>query len=224
MAKAHISSKRIKIDKAQATVVGIIAGAVFVTVFSLVSAKALWTQNSYQVRIIDKKQDARDNLESNLQSVEGLQAAYKIFVSTPTNVIGGNPAGTGEKDGDNARITLDALPSKYDFPALTTSLEKILVDRKFKIDSITGIDDELAQSTQKGEGSPVPIEMPFQISVTGSYSSVQDLLTVFEKSIRPFNAQKLVIKADASNIQLTFDAKTYYQPEKGLNIKLEDVK
>lgn len=224
MADKRISSKRLQISKAQTNTITLIAAAVFLTVFSLVSCRALWLQRSYQAKVIGKKKEALRVLEQNQQAVPGLVDAYKTFVSAPTNIIDGNPNGTGEKDGDNARIILDALPSKYDFPALTTSLEKLLTERNFKVDSIKGIDDEVAQSKAKESGTPKPVPIPFQIDVQGSYSSVQDLITVFERSIRPFSFDKLNIKGSPDNITLVIDGKTYYQPEKTLDIKLETVK
>lgn len=220
----QLSTKKVQIDKAQATIVGIIASTVFVTVFSLVSAKALWTQRGYQARVIDKKQQASDQLETNLQSVDGLVSSYKNFVGSSTNMLQGNPSGTGDKDGDNARLVLDALPSKYDFPALTASLEKILTDKKFKINTITGTDDEVAQSATPKSGNPVPVDMPFELSVNGSYASIQDLVGVFEHSIRPFSIQKVSLSGDSNDMQITLNAKTYFQPEKTLNIKKEVVK
>ncbi|MCX6727482.1 MAG: hypothetical protein NTX11_01550 [Candidatus Saccharibacteria bacterium] len=217
------SAKRVQVTKAQATAIATIAGAVFITVFSLVSSKSLWTQRAYQARVIDKKEKARVQLEDNINAVSGLVTSYKNFISNPTNLLGGSPSGTGEKDGDNARLILDALPSKYDFPALTTSLEKLLVDRKFKIDGITGTDDELAQA-KAAAGDSKTVEMPFQVSVTGNGTSIQDLLVVLEKSIRPFQATKLTLKGGTADLKLVLDAKTYYQPEKTLNIKQETVK
>ena len=224
MASKHISSKRLQIDKAQTNTISLIAVAVFVTVFSLVSCRALWQQRAYQAKVIGKKKEALQILEQNTQAVPGLVSSYKNFVSAPTNIIDGNPNGTGEKDGDNARIILDALPSKYDFPALATSLEKLLLERNFKVESIKGIDDEVAQAAQKESGEPKPVAMPYQITVDGSYTSIQDLITVFERSIRPFSTDKLVLKGSAANMQMILDGKTYYQPEKTLDIKLETVK
>lgn len=225
MANTHISSKKVQIDKAQATIIGIVAGAVFITVFSLVSAKSLWTQRSYQSRVISAKEKARDQLEKNISSVEDLTVAYSEFVSTTKpNIIDGNPTGTGDRDGDNARIVLDALPSKYDFPALTTSLEKLIIDKKLKIEGIVGDDDEIEQ--QKVVDNSAPIEIPFQIEAVGSSSAIQDLLIAFEKSIRPFQATKLKLVGGESSqdITMTLDAKTFYQPDKSLNIKMENVK
>lgn len=224
MAKVQLTSKKVQIDKAQATIVGVVAGAVFVAVFSLVSTKSLWTQRTYQARVIAKKQAARDQLQQNVESVKDLVDSYQQFVGSSTNILGGNPLGTGEKDGDNARLILDALPSKYDFPALTTSLEKVITDKKLKIDGISGTDDEVAQAATKDSGNPEPADMPFQIVVSGSYTSIQELFTVFEHSIRPFQAQKVQLKGGANDMKLTLDAKSFYLPEKSLDIKKVNVK
>lgn len=217
-------SKRVQIDKDQATTVGVVAVAVFLTVFSVVSSRALLTQRAYQQRVITKQEKARDQLKANIEALNQLEVSYKDFISTPDNVIGGNPKGTGDRDGDNAKITLDALPSKYDFPALASSLEKILNDRKFKIGGITGTDDELAQSAKQSTSTPQPIDMPFSVSVSGSYQSIQDLIGVLEKSIRPINVGKITLSGGLDNMQLTLDAKTYYQPEKVFEVRQEVVK
>ncbi len=222
MAQLQLTTKKMQIDKAQASVVAIVATTVFVTVFSLVSTKALWTQRGYQARVIDKKATANDQLAKNVDSVKDLVSSYQQFVDSSVNILDGNPAGTGERDGDNARLVLDALPSKYDFPALTSSLEKIMNDRKIQ-GTITGTDDEVAQSATAESGSPAPVEIPFQINVTGTYASTQDLVSVFERSIRPFNIQKISISGGASSMTTLLDVKTYYQPEKTLNIKKEIV-
>lgn len=212
-----------QIDKAQATIVGVIAGAVFVTIFSLVSSKALWGQRGYQDRVVSQKQDALDTLEKNVSSAKDLQASYQQFIGTTTNMLGGNPAGTGDQDGDNARIVLDALPSKYDFPALASSLEKILSDRKIQ-GTLNGTDEELTQSTAAVSGTPVPVDMPFQLSVSGSYTTIQDLISVFERSIRPFKIENINLSGSVNDMQVTLELKTYFQPEKTLNIKKEVVK
>ncbi len=223
MAKVQLVTKKMQIDKAQATIVAVVAGAVFVTVFSLVSSKALWAQRGYQARVITKKAAARDQLNENVKSVQGLVTAYKDFVGASTNMLDGNPSGTGDQDGDNAKLVLDALPSKYDFPALASSLEKILNDRKIQ-GTISGTDDEVAQAAATESGDPVPVEVPFQISVTGSYASAQDLVSVFEKSIRPFNIQRMTLSGGNSEMDLSLEVKTYFQPEKTLSIKKEVVK
>lgn len=220
----QLSSKRLLIDKANSTMVGVIAGCVFVVMFSLVASKTLLSQRSYQARVIAKKEQARDTLKANVESVKQLVNSYQGFVSAPDNFLGGNPTGTGDKDGDNAKLVLDALPSKYDFPALITSIEKLLTDKNFKIDSITGTDDLITQQGQQASSNPQPVDMPFEFTVTGTYGSTQDLISSFEKSIRPFQLEKLSYTGTDAKLDLHMTAKTYYQPEKSLNIRTEEVK
>ncbi len=222
--RIQFSTKRLQIDRANATMVAVIAGAVFVTIFSLVSIKGLWTQRAYQAKVISKKEVARDQLKDNLEARDKLVVSYKEFVGAPTNVLDGNPAGQGERDGDNARVVLDALPSKYDYPALVTSLEKVLNEKNFKIESIVGTDDELAQQQNADNPNPQPVDMPFELTAKGSYSSVIDLIATFERSIRPFTMQKVTFAGNVNEMQIKAEAKTYYQPEKSLKERQEVVK
>ena len=148
MATENRSVKHVQIDKANSRMVAIVAMAAFVVVFSLVASRALLGQRSYQARVIAGKQKAVKQLKDNITSVDSLVKSYSVFVSSSTNVLGGNSTGTGAQDGDNAKLVLDALPSQYDFPALATSLEKILTSKNYKINSITGTDDEIKQQNK----------------------------------------------------------------------------
>lgn len=224
MAKLDISPKRLQVNKAQATMVSIIAAAVFVAVFSLVSIKALWGQRAYQARVIDKKHKAAQQLEDNVEAVEQLVTSYKTFVSAPVNALGGNPSGNGDRDGDNARITLDALPSKYDYPALISSIEKILQEKNMTDGTISGTDDEAEQASTGQAATPEAVEMPFQISVSAPSPSIEELLLTFERSIRPIKINKLSIKTGGGKLSADITAVSYFQPEKTLNIKSVIVK
>jgi len=222
MAKAKTSVKRTQIDKANSMMVATIAISAFVVVFSLVAARALWIRQGYQSRVIEQKEQARDQLRTNINTVDELVVAYKAFVETPDNVIGGNPDGTGDRDGDNAKIVLDALPSKYDFPGLATSLEKILKDNGNTINSISGTDDGVAQSAQTG--SSQPIEVPFELSAGGNLKTTESLLGLLQRSIRPINVQTVEFTGSNNNLIVNLTAKTHYQPEKTLTIQKKVVK
>jgi hypothetical protein len=224
MAKAALTTKRALIDKANSTIVLVTGIAAFVFVFSLVSSKTLVSQATYQNRVIGAKRDARDRLKDDITAGKQLSDSFTTFNSSPQNVLGGSSTGTGAKDGDNAAIVLDALPSSYDFPALVTSLEKIIGNSGAKIGNISGTDDEVAQSTNTSSTSPTPVAMPFQLSVTGNYQKIQKLIDEFEHSIRPFNIQTLQISGDQKDLTLSLTAQTYYQPAKSLNIRREVVK
>lgn len=217
MAKLPTSTKRIQINKANARMAVIVAVAAFVVTFSLVASKALWSKRAYQSRVISAKTKALKQLEENVKAVETLKTSYKTFVETPDNVIGGNPKGTGQRDGDNAKIVLDALPSKYDFPALATSLDGILSSKNYK-GNLNGVDDELAQAKQLN-GKPQPVEMPFQISTSSSTEGAKDLLSLLERSIRPIKVNTLNLSGGNTDLKIDIDATSYYQPGKTLTIE-----
>lgn len=216
MAKLTISTKRLQISKANAVMMSVIAVTSFVAIFSLIASRALLSQRAYQSRVIAEKEKAKSQLQANLQAAESLVTTYQEFIGSGENVLGGNPKGTGEKDGDNAKIILDALPSKYDFPALTASLEKLLSDKTYKIESITGTDEEVEQNTNISSPQPIVVEIPFQISVNGSYPAMQNLVSVLEHSIRPFRVQTMEFSGNDSLMRLSVTATTFYQPEKNL--------
>jgi hypothetical protein len=216
MAK-RVSQKRTQVDKANTRMVVTVGIAAFVVVFSLVASYSLWVRMSHQSKVISEKETARNQLETNIATIEELQGAYKVFTETNDNVLGGNPQGQGDKDGDNAKIVLDALPSKYDFPGLTTSLEKMIKNNGSSINSISGTDDEVAQSgdpTQDG-----PVEVPFELSATGTYQSTQDLLALLQRSIRPIQAQTIEFSGTNSDLIMNMKAVSYYQPERTLEVK-----
>lgn len=224
MAKLQISTKRILIDKTNSRIVIYTSIAAFMVVFTLVASKTLISQAMYQNRVISAKKTAVAQLKTDISSTSNLVTAYKAFVSTPQNVIGGDPNGSGPKDGDNGKIVLDALPSKYDFPALATSLEALLTSQNVQIQSISGTDQEVAQQNDESSSNPQPVAMPFQISVSGSYQSIQNLVGAFNSSIRPFQVQTMLMSGNDSNMTLTMTAQTYYQPEKVFSVSKEEVK
>lgn len=227
MAKTASFTKRALISKANSTMVMATAIAAFIVVFCAVASKTLLSQASYQNRVISVKKKTLVTLKSNLKAVDTLKDSYRSFVGTPQNVLGGNPSGNGDLDGDNAKIVLDALPGRYDFPALATSLEKLINSQGLQIQSINGTDDEVNQAAKEASAIPVPTPIPFQVRVSGSYDGVKNFVNVLERSIRPIQITKVEISSSLGSggtAAATIDAQTFYQPEKALKIRTEVVK
>jgi Tfp pilus assembly protein PilO len=220
--KAHASAKHLQIDKANSSIVAVTAVAAFVVVFAIFASKALISQMNFQGRVIDGKETAVKQLKTDIDSTNKLASAYKAFTSTPQNIIGGNPQGSGAEDGDNAKIVLDALPAKYDFPALASSLEHILSSKNLKIQSISGEDDQLDQ-TDQSSAQPQPVPMPFSISVQGSYGAIKQMMQEFHHSVRPFQVQSLQFSGSQDNMTLTMTAQTFYQPKTEFNVTTKEV-
>lgn len=221
MAKIELSSKRLQISKANLFIVTVVSIACFISIFALTASKTLLSQRSYQAKVIDQKVKAKKQLQANLSARDTLVSQYKSFVGTDSNIIGGSTVGNSDRDGDNAKIVLDALPSKYDYPALATSLEKLMTTSGLTITNIGGTDDELNQSGASGTATPV--EVPFTISFDGKPQNTKDFLSVLQRSIRPIQVQQITITGNDTKLSTNITAKTYYQPEKVLTIKKEVV-
>lgn len=221
----QISTKRIAIDKAQAQMVAVVAVAALITVFCLVASNAVFSQNRYQARVITAKEKANDQLEKNIQTFGNLQTAYKAFDSTATNVIGGNSTGTGDNDGSNSKIILDALPPTYDFPALTSSIEKILKANNLNVTSITGTDDQLNQQSNTSSPTPQPVTIPFSFTVSNAnYNSISQLVNKLQQSIRPIQINTIELSGSVNDMTATIDAQTYFQPAKSVTITKKVIK
>ncbi|HSX43107.1 MAG TPA: hypothetical protein VLF59_03415 [Candidatus Saccharimonadales bacterium] len=218
------SAKRMMIDKNNARIVVYVSVAVFILIFSLVATKTLIGQGAYQNKVIGVKRKAVAQLRTDISATTELKSAYDAFNTTPQNVLGGSPTGTGAQDGTNSKIVLDALPSGYDFPGLTTSLEAMLNSQHVAIGSIAGTDDQVAQGGNQTSESPTPVAIPFTTLTNGSYADAQKVISVYEHSIRPIQIQTLDLSGPSNQMAVSITAQTYYQPAKSLNIKKEVVK
>jgi hypothetical protein len=225
MAKPVISTKRLAISKANAQIVTTVAVASLLTVFCLVASKAVWSQTRYQAKLTTANEKVNKQLKQNIQAFNNLSTAYQAFDAAPINIIGGSSAGSGNNDGDNAKIILDALPATYDFPALTSSLEKILNSGAYSVGSISGTDDQLNQQANLSSPTPQPVSMPFALSVDkASYTSAQQLVSTLQASIRPIVIDSMTLAGGSSNMTLSINAHTYYQPGKSLTITKQVIK
>ncbi len=225
MVMPNLSTKRLAISRANTQMVVIAAVATFITIFCLFAAKALLSQYGYQSRVTKAESTANDQLKKNISTYAELLNSYQAFNAQPTNVIGGSSTGSGNNAGTNATIVLDALPSSYDFPALASSLEKILVGNNFSVTSITGTDDQLTEGSNSSSPNPQPVSMPFSFTVSNAtYASVEQLMVTLEESIRPIQVDSITLSGAANNMSLTVNAHTFYQPAKNLGIKTEVIK
>lgn len=200
------------------TIVGV---AAIISVFCLASTKVLLSQAAYKRHIIAARREAVKVLNDNLAKSEALKAQYQIFEGTsPKNIIGGRNTtdqDVNPPDGNNSRIVLNALPSSYDFPALISSLAKIMTNNGITNPSIGGTDQsdtvDAASST-----TPSPVTITLTISGTGTYSQIQSVIKDLERSIRPFDLTNLKLQGSESSMSFSANLNTYFQPAKTLKI------
>ena len=234
--KINKSQKHAIIDKANSTVVIAVSLAVFIVIFSLFATRTLFSQSLFQKRVIDEKKVALEVLKDNKQAVIELTEDYETFQGEAINVLGGDPKGTGPKDGDNATIVLDSLPSEFDYPGLSSSLEKVLVDGGYQISAIGGSERDtgapLDGDIDEDDGTVIvsdntiiePVEIPFPFTVEAAPDQVYNLLKLLESSIRPFHIETLKIESQGASLSARIGLKTYYQPATGLRVTSKEVR
>jgi hypothetical protein len=226
--KMPTSTKHLKISQAQSTVLMVLAASIVVSIFCLVSSKALLSQVAYQRKVLHARREALKKLETDETAAKQLADQYhQVFIgSQPVNIIGGKNTTDSSAlppDGDNARIVLDALPSSYDFPALITSVNKILSLNGLSAASINSA-DESATLENKPSASPQPTTLLLTASASGNYAVIQRLVKDFERSIRPFDITSMQLSGNGSQISITLSLSTYYQPAKSFDIQSKVVK
>lgn len=219
---------KLKLDNEQKRTLAILAVATAITIFCLTGTKVLLSNGAYKRKVISARHQAIDQLKGNLKQSQALIDQYQVFEggSNPSNIIGGKNTtdqNAVPPNGNNSRIVLDALPSSYDFPALITSMAKILSDNGLSTANISGNDQSDSYTT---ESNPVsqPVPIPLTISGAGNYATVQALIRDLERSIRPFDVSALQLQGTAANFSVVATMNTYYQPPKSLNITYKEVK
>lgn len=225
MKTIDLGGKHLKIDQANSTIMAVVAVASIITIFSLVSVKALLAQASHQRHVLNATNDAVKLQKKNLDIAKNLQTPFASFNESTPNIIGGaaDNNSTGPIDGDNARIALDALPSQYDFPALISSLEKILLKNGITTPSVTGTDQSDTLSSDP-TASPLPTLVTVTVGGISSYQAVQSFINDLEHSIRPFDVTTLELSGNESSMQLTLGVNTYYLQAKNLENGSREVK
>jgi hypothetical protein len=225
MGKIEVSTKRTAISKANAQMVAVVAVASFVTIFCLFAAKAAWSLNRYQAKVTTAEEKAKKQLQANSTAFKALSTSYAKFDKKDPNIIGRSSTGSGDNEGKNSRVILDALPSSYDFPALASSLEKMLVSPAYKLSGISGTDDQLNQQGNLSSPTPTAVSIPFTFTISNaSYDSLKGVVAMTQNSIRPIQIDSMTVSGGGSSMTLSISAHTYYQPAKDVDIKKQVVK
>lgn len=227
MSQKKLSVKHLQIDRANKAVIIATSIGVVVLVFGLFIGRAMLIRQTHQSKVIAGKEAAVKQLKLNIEAKNQIVDSYKKFTADPTNLIGGNasPEATGERDGDNARLVLDALPSKYDFPALAASIEKLFYDNGYAVDSISGTDDEVNQAGVQPQSNPQLVEIPLGMQIRNTnFEGTKQVVGLLEMSIRPMKIQSVALTSgEGGSMQIDLSLTTYYLPEKAMTITTKEV-
>ncbi len=203
------STKRNLIGKANSFIfVAAIVGSVSLSI-AVVSGKILLDQHSFNLRVMKEKRTARNNLSHNIKQLSTLKNNLVSLDGTPYN----------------SKVILEALPSKYDFPAVGSSIEFIAKNSGQDMTKFKFGGNDLGDTPLSKSPLPTPVPIPFSAAVAGSADKVFTFLSDTERSIRPISVRTLELKgSDGSNVLLDISADTYYQPTKDLRISTKEIK
>lgn len=213
------SVKRVQIDKDKTVVFIVVAIASVALVFSLFLFKNLLGQANYLGRVADARGKAVKQLEKNKSAASSLKESFDKFMGQDVNILNSSPTGVGPLEGPSDKIILDALPSKYDFPAIASSIELLL--QGYRINGISGVDDAISQQSA---AASEPIEIPIGVEVSSSYTGFKDLLDKLDRSIRPIQIMRLELSGSNEVLRSTMRMNTFYQPETGMQVKEQTVR
>lgn len=220
--RTHTSIKHDIISRDSTRIVVAVAITVFLIVFCGFAIKTLFSQSLYHNRVISEKEKTLDRLKQNKDALETLEQSYNAFVSEPENILGGNPNGLGPIDGNNRKIVLDALPGKYDYPALSSSFEKILVEGGYNVGSIGGAEQRNVEQT--ATANVTPIEIPYKFTFTSTLEETKTLLRTLESSIRPMHVDRLSVQIGGEGILTTsVTLHTFYTQPKTFELGSKEI-
>lgn len=216
--------KRQQIDNASRSMFIWVAVAAVAVSICVVMAQFLFQKWSYNTRVLNAKYAAADTLKKNIVNAKQLQEAVNNLVSNQD--LASVKTNT---DDPNTQSVLDALPSRFDPTALGTSLQQAILSRSgVAIEGITVPSDEEGTTTTTDGSTPevdaTPKEMKFEITVSGSYDKIRNMMLDLERTIRPMKVTSITLNGDDSAMTAAIAGVTYYQPSKSATIKQEVVK
>jgi len=220
--KPKLNPKSVQLGKDQSRLLLTVVIGTFITIFCLVGAKSMAGKLFYQGRVISARHKSVQQMKNDIKNANTLAAQYKgVFIGNDSqNIIGGkndaNPYAV-PPNGDNGRIVVDALPVSYDFPALLTSLQKIMNNDSLGSQSIGGTDQSNSADNQ-ASGTPKPVNIDLTVSAAGSYANAERFIKDLERSIRPFDITSLSLSGNEASLVVNLNVTTYYQAAKTVNI------
>lgn len=193
--------------------------------FCIASGQYLFSKWQYNNKIVSAKYEASGTLTNNIAAIETLKQEVDALVADQ------NLASVKTNENDpNIKSILDALPTTYDPAALAASLQEVVLARSgVAIEGISvppeiqTIDDEDAPA-QDDSALDGPQEITFTFVVTGSFDQIKDMTRDLGRSIRPIRVTSVSMSGNAANLRATFEAVTFFQPAKSVEIQEEVIR
>lgn len=181
-------------------------------VLCLVIAQFLVRQLWHNQKVINEQSKTQSTLQTNLKNYETLKKEVeKLVANADLAKVKADPNDSAYK------VVLDALPVTNDGTVLGSSLLQVILPKsQVSIKDLTaGIDENsLGVATTVAENT-----IPFKFAVNANYGQAQAMLKDLERSIRPISVTSLKIQGSDTNLDIVVEGKSYYAPEKTVELK-----
>ncbi len=175
--------------------------------------KALISSVRLNTKVVAKKSTAITQLNSDVANAPALVSAYQGL---------GDP-GTA---GTTSKTLNDALPTSADFPDLIAALENMADTSSLSLKSVVPDSSGIIPTAPVSSNTFAAATTPYEVNVTveGSYASLQKFLMDIENSARPMHVSTSQISGTGSDVTANLTLETYYQDAATLPFKTETVK
>lgn len=214
--------KRQQIDSSKKTMFLFVAGAAFVSGVAIVVSFFLVRQILFHGAVVLAKQDTINTLENNKKAAESLKDNVRSLEA--------NEALNSVKLTDSSsplQTILDALPASANADALGASIQKKFVNgiAGLSLESISvhyTANESGAEQEDAGDGHSA---VSFTMTVSGTSSSLKELLTRFEKSIRVINITEIEMQAsEDGKMTMDISGKAYFEPAQKVGLGKKVIK
>jgi len=172
----------------------------------------------FNEKVLGEKEKTVSTLNANNKAVSGLEEEMRVL---DTNEALGAVKATGT---DQAlQVVLDALPSSANSPALGASLQNKLLAGVDGI-SLESLQVQPVQGVEllsEGTSAAADNSISFSFSVRGPQSSLAEVLTRLERSIRTIKVLSITIQgqsAENDSATMSVQGLAYYEPGKKIQL------
>jgi len=220
--------KRAQIAKANRVMFLWVAGVSVVFGVALVGTIFLTQMLFFNERVLQEKDRTIATLKQNNGNVKDLESQIRVLDTNQALIdVKAKP------DDQAIQVILDALPSDANSLALGASLQNKLLSginglslNSLQVDSVVGI--ESLNSDGIVDNSSVLTDtqgqITFRFSATGDETALKQALKNLESSIRTIDVTSVKIENQGKTLQLTVEARAFYEPARVVELKDKTVK
>ena len=220
--------KRAQIAKANRVMFLWVAGVSVVFGVALVGTIFLTQMLFFNERVLQEKDRTISTLKQDNGNVKALESQIRVLDTNQALIDS-----KSKPDDQAIQVILDALPSDANSLALGASLQNKLLSgisglslNSLQVDPVVGI--ESLDSNGIVDNSPVSTDaqgqITFRFSATGDEVALKQALKNLESSIRTIDVTSLKIENQGKILQLTVQARAFYEPARVVELKDKTVK